>query len=143
VAYDAKTGDQLWRFQTGWGISAPPMTYSVDGVQYIAVASGGNRGGVTTTDGDAVWAFSINGTIDEVAAPPPVQTKTALTGPLVKDGDRVGGIVAIGGEKIFDGTVATADYSFLPVRISIPAGTTLTWQNEGAVIHTATENNQV
>jgi quinohemoprotein ethanol dehydrogenase len=143
VAYDAKTGDQLWKFQTGWGISAPPMTYSVDGVQYIAVASGGNRGGVTTTDGDALWAFSLNGTIDEVAAPPPVQTKTALTGPLVKLGDKVGSVVAIGGDTIFDGTVATADYSFTPVRISIPAGTTLTWHNEGAVIHTATQNNQI
>ena len=61
VAYDAKTGDQLWKFQTGWGISAPPMTYSIDGVQYVAVASGGNRGGVSTTDGDAVWAFSLQG----------------------------------------------------------------------------------
>ena len=67
TAYDAKTGDELWKFQTGWGISAPPMTYEVDGVQYVAVAAGGNRGGVTTTDGDAVWAFALNGTLDQVA----------------------------------------------------------------------------
>ena len=33
----------------------------VDGEQYVAVAVGGNRGGVTTLDGDAVWAFSLNG----------------------------------------------------------------------------------
>lgn len=25
VADDAKTGQELWRFQTGWGISAPPI----------------------------------------------------------------------------------------------------------------------
>jgi len=141
VAYDAKTGDELWRFQTGWGISAPPMTYSVDGVQYVAVASGGNRGGNTTSDGDAVWAFSLNGTIDQVAAPPPVQTKTAISGPLVKIGPPVGRIDTQGLDRQFDGTIDTADYAFTPMRVSVPAGTTLTWSNSGSVIHTATATN--
>src|SRR5712692_1191443 len=117
VAYDAKTGDELWKFQTGWGISAPPMTYSIDGVQYVAVASGGNRGGVTTLDGDAVWAFALNGTIDEVAAPPPISTKTSLGGALVKIGDPVltgrDAVATIGGDRIFDGTVRTLDYAFI------------------------------
>ena len=142
VAYDKRTGDQLWKFQTGWGISAPPMTYSVDGVQYVAVASGGNRGGVSTTDGDAVWAFSLQGVIDELPAPPPVQTTTSLGGALVKLGDPIlpgrDAVATIGGDAIFDGTVKTLDYAFQPVRISIPVGTTLTWSNQGAVIHTAT-----
>ena len=138
VAYDAKTGDQLWKFQTGWGISAPPMTYSIDGVQYVAVAAGGNRGGVSTTDGDAVWAFALNGVIDEAPAPPPIQTKTTLGGPLVKLGDPVGRIDTQGLDKPFDGTIDTADYQFTPVRVSVPAGTTLNWSNSGAVIHTAT-----
>jgi alcohol dehydrogenase (cytochrome c) len=144
VAYDAKTGDQLWKFQTGWGISAPPMTYSVDGVQYIAVASGGNRGGVSTTDGDAVWAFALNGTIDELASPPPIQTRTTLGGPFVKIGDTVGtgrdAVATIGGDRIFDGTVSMLDYAFQPIKVQVPVGTTLTWQNNGAVIHTATAN---
>jgi len=141
VAYDAKTGDELWKFQTGWGISAPPMTYSIDGVQYVAVASGGNRGGNSTTDGDAVWAFSLGGTIDQVAAPPPVQTKTALSGPLVKIGQPIGRVDTQGQDKLFDGTIDTADYSFTPGRVSITAGTTLTWSNSGSVIHTATATN--
>jgi quinohemoprotein ethanol dehydrogenase len=141
VAYDAKTGDDLWTFQTGWGISAPPMTYSVDGVQYVAVAAGGNRGGNTTTDGDAVWAFSLDGTIDQVAAPPPVQTKTTLSGPLVKIGQPIGRIDTQGQDKLFNGTIDTADYAFTPVRVSVPAGTTLTWSNSGSVIHTATATN--
>jgi quinohemoprotein ethanol dehydrogenase len=140
VAYDAKTGDELWKFQTGWGISAPPMTYSVDGVQYVAVAAGGNRGGVSTTDGDAVWAFSLGGTIDEAPAPPPVQTRTTLGGPLVKLGAPIGRIDTQGLDKPFDGSIDTADYSFTPVRVSVPVGTTLTWSNSGAVIHTATSN---
>jgi hypothetical protein len=75
VAFDAASGKKLWSFQTGWGIGAPPMTYEVDGKQYITVAAGGNRGNVTTLDGDAVWTFSLDGTIDEVAAAPPIQTK--------------------------------------------------------------------
>jgi hypothetical protein len=30
----------LWRINRGSGFNAPPMTYSVNGKQYIAVASG-------------------------------------------------------------------------------------------------------
>ncbi|MFY9820663.1 MAG: PQQ-binding-like beta-propeller repeat protein [Thermoanaerobaculia bacterium] len=41
-ALDAETGKLLWRFQTGAAIDAAPMTYSVDGRQYVAIASGGN-----------------------------------------------------------------------------------------------------
>jgi len=140
VAYDAKTGDQLWKFQTGWGISAPPMTYEVDGVQYVAVASGGNRGNVTTTDGDAVWAFALNGTVDELPSPPPIRTKAQVGGPLVKLGDPVAATNTIAGQQIFDGTVNVQDYQFLPARIQVPAGTTVGFQNTGAVVHTATEN---
>jgi quinohemoprotein ethanol dehydrogenase len=40
VAYRATDGQSLWEFDAGVGISAPPMTYSVDGVQYISVETG-------------------------------------------------------------------------------------------------------
>ena len=40
VAYRATDGKSLWEFEAGVGIAAPPMTYSVDGVQYISVVSG-------------------------------------------------------------------------------------------------------
>lgn len=39
-AYDARTGEELWHFRTNSGIIAPPSTFEVDGVQYIAVQSG-------------------------------------------------------------------------------------------------------
>jgi PQQ enzyme-like repeat protein len=80
VAEDARTGDDLWTFQTGWGISAPPMTCSIDGNQYVTVAAGGNRGGVTTLEGDAVWTFSLNGTVGPVAAPRQPDSKVTLAG---------------------------------------------------------------
>jgi quinohemoprotein ethanol dehydrogenase len=40
VAYRATDGKSLWEFEAGIGIAAAPMTYSVDGVQYISVVSG-------------------------------------------------------------------------------------------------------
>jgi alcohol dehydrogenase (cytochrome c) len=38
-ALDAKTGKPLWEFQTGGRIAANPISYAVDGKQYIAIAS--------------------------------------------------------------------------------------------------------
>jgi len=39
-ALDASTGKLLWQFNTGSGISAGPVTYELDGKQYVAVVSG-------------------------------------------------------------------------------------------------------
>jgi len=39
-AFDAKTGELLWQFPTSSGILAPPVSFMVDGKQYIAVESG-------------------------------------------------------------------------------------------------------
>jgi alcohol dehydrogenase (cytochrome c) len=41
-AFDARNGRKLWRFSLGAGVNAPPVTYRVKGVQYVAVAAGGN-----------------------------------------------------------------------------------------------------
>jgi alcohol dehydrogenase (cytochrome c) len=40
LAYDDQTLDELWRVNVGSGFNAPPMTYGVNGKQYIAIASG-------------------------------------------------------------------------------------------------------
>ena len=40
IAFDDRTGKVLWKFQTGASIHAPPISYAVEGTQYIAVASG-------------------------------------------------------------------------------------------------------
>jgi alcohol dehydrogenase (cytochrome c) len=39
-AFDAGTGKVLWQFNTNSGIIAPPVSFAVDGVQYISVVSG-------------------------------------------------------------------------------------------------------
>ncbi|HXA00258.1 MAG TPA: PQQ-dependent dehydrogenase, methanol/ethanol family [Candidatus Dormibacteraeota bacterium] len=40
IALDAKSGKPLWHFQCGASVYASPMTYSVDGKQYVVVAAG-------------------------------------------------------------------------------------------------------
>jgi alcohol dehydrogenase (cytochrome c) len=40
MALDAKTLEKRWEFNTGGGVSAPPITFSVDGKQYLAILVG-------------------------------------------------------------------------------------------------------
>ena len=40
AAYRANNGEQLWKFDAGTGIIAPPVTYTVDGIQYLTVMVG-------------------------------------------------------------------------------------------------------
>jgi alcohol dehydrogenase (cytochrome c) len=68
LAYDAKTGKELWKFQTGSGINASPVTYELDGKQYLAILSG--LGGDPTfyysaPKGGMLWVFAIDGKVDE------------------------------------------------------------------------------
>ena len=57
-AYDAKTGKVLWSFQAGAGCNAPPVSFMVDGKQYVAVACGGNFQ-IKFPFGDAVLVFGL------------------------------------------------------------------------------------
>jgi alcohol dehydrogenase (cytochrome c) len=40
AAYDDTTLDEVWKVNVGSGFSAPPMTFEVNGKQYLAIASG-------------------------------------------------------------------------------------------------------
>ena len=42
-AFDSETGRLLWQHKSEAGVNAPPITYQIDGVQYVAVAVGGNQ----------------------------------------------------------------------------------------------------
>ena len=42
-AHDAKTLQELWSFNVGTGINAPPVTYAVNGKQYVAVLVGSRQ----------------------------------------------------------------------------------------------------
>ena len=68
LAFDARTGKELWKFQTGSGINASPITYELDGKQYVAVLSG--LGGdpsfyYSAPKGGMLWVFAIDGKVHE------------------------------------------------------------------------------
>jgi len=48
----------LWSVATHAGVNAPPITYEIDGVQYVAVAATGLQT-LNTPRGDAMLVFSL------------------------------------------------------------------------------------
>lgn len=57
-AFDADDGKVLWRHRAGAGVNAAPMTYMVNGVQYVAVAAGGNFQ-ISSKTGDDLLVFAL------------------------------------------------------------------------------------
>ena len=57
-AYDSSNGAELWRFQAGAGVNAPPSSYTVDGHQYIVVGAGGNAQ-LNYKRGNNIIAFTL------------------------------------------------------------------------------------
>jgi PQQ-dependent dehydrogenase (methanol/ethanol family) len=57
-AFDARTGKELWKFNVGAGANSPPVSYMVNGKQYVAVSAGGN----TQLDfkrGNSLFVFAL------------------------------------------------------------------------------------
>ena len=132
-AYDAKTGDELWRFQTGQlglGGGAGPsaaaaMTYESRGEQFVALAN--NR---------AVWAFKVGGTVPPREAPAPPAVTREWAGRVADAGP-----IQLGTVTTF--TIASAnrkiewadDHGVSPSRLRTKAGTPLTFTNTSKVGH--------
>ncbi len=57
-AFEIDSGVELWRGRLPAGGQATPMTYSIDGKQYVVIAAGGH-GGLGTKIGDALIAFAL------------------------------------------------------------------------------------
>ena len=133
-AYDAKTGNELWRFQTGeiglGGAAGPSgaaaMTYESQGVQFVALAN--NR---------AVWAFKIGGSLPPRSAPTPPDIVRPWTGRIEETVS-----FQLGGVRTFN--IASAgkridwlnDYDLSPTRAKIKSGTTITFTNISTIPHT-------
>ncbi|MGI9262965.1 MAG: PQQ-binding-like beta-propeller repeat protein, partial [Woeseiaceae bacterium] len=92
AAYDASSGDQLWKFFSQTGVVAAPASYSVDGEQYVVVAAGWGGsyalayGGIMATGGEAnanrVLAFKVGATgklPDSATIPPGLLKPPAAT----------------------------------------------------------------
>ncbi len=76
AAYRAGDGNKLWQFSAGTGILAPPVTYLVDGVQYVSVMAGwGGSDGLLNAPFEAksgygrMLTFAVGGTAT-LKAPP-------------------------------------------------------------------------
>ncbi len=71
-AFEAKNGKELWKMQLGSGVNAAPISYSVNGKQYVAVVAGrivslaaflgdvGKKITAATPEGGTVYVFSID-----------------------------------------------------------------------------------
>ena len=118
VIVNAKTGDKLWSFQTGFGADAPAVVYEVDGDEYITIVTGGNsiQGSAT---GDAVWTFALKGNVQPLWPPPPPLDVAFPLGAIAA------GVKAV---KIADNNV---EYSYWPARTRVKVGTAITFTNAG------------
>jgi quinoprotein glucose dehydrogenase len=56
-AFDIKDGKLLWEVKLPAGGQATPMTYSIDGRQYVVIAAGGYKG--DSTRGDYLIAYAL------------------------------------------------------------------------------------
>jgi glucose dehydrogenase len=58
TAFDSETGKILWQFNTGAGVNAPPIAFTLDGEEFIAVAAGGTSlwG---SPKGDCIFVFGL------------------------------------------------------------------------------------
>lgn len=58
AAFDSASGKRLWEYRGTAGVDAPPISYAIDGRQYVAVAAGGNAL-FGFAQGDAVHVFAL------------------------------------------------------------------------------------
>jgi plastocyanin len=121
-AYDAKTGNRLWQFQTG-AAPGPVTTYEIDGEQYVATVAGPN-----------VWAFKLGGTLPPAAAP--TRAPQELFVGAIKDTSQIE-TASLATDSGFTGTrYFTDEYAFAPYRARVKVGTQVTWRNNGRMVHT-------
>jgi quinohemoprotein ethanol dehydrogenase len=94
-AYDASTGERLWRFNAGLGIVSPPISYAVGGKQFVSVLVGyGGTTAVFPKQMNMGWkygaqprrllTFSMDGKAALAPTPPPDMKVHALDDPSIQ-----------------------------------------------------------
>src|SRR2546422_3555699 len=89
VAYSANKGEKLWEANIGIGIIASPVTYEVDGVQYVSIMAGwggafplaGGDGKGAVPAAGKLLTFALNGKqpLPEIAAVKRIVTPVGVT----------------------------------------------------------------
>ncbi len=124
-AYDSRTGDVLWKYQTGAGSGAgSPASYEIDGEQYIAVPMGAR-----------VWAFKLRSReIAPALSTPSLQEEEAFSGPIV-DTEEIE-TTSLKRSLFGSGTRYFIDeYSFNPYRARVKVGAKVLFVNNGNLRH--------
>ncbi len=133
-AYDQRTGDLLWQFQTGQtGIfgsnghgGGPVTTYQIDGVQYVALTM--NR---------SVWAFRLDGTIGPRPAQEPPFTVFPHQGPVdATNSIELKRLTTQSNQNTGRNDEWHDPYGLTPMRASVARGATVTWTNPTDLTHT-------
>ncbi|MFF1355952.1 PQQ-binding-like beta-propeller repeat protein [Streptomyces sp. NPDC058297] len=134
-AMDDTDGRTLWTWQCGAGVNTIPISYEVEGEQYIAVLAGGN--GLPFPDipkGDHLWAFKLDGTIEQSPAPTPPSRRNQIRTAAVA-GESVKNTVTLG--RVWDsktnapGTTENlvTQNAMSPQHLTVSVGTTVTFTN--------------
>ncbi|MET7329686.1 PQQ-binding-like beta-propeller repeat protein [Nonomuraea sp. NPDC005650] len=134
-AMDDTDGRILWSFQCGAGVHTSPISYEIDGEQYLAVLAGGN--GLPYPDiprGDHLWAFKLGGKVAPAATPTPPRKRNDIRAPAVT-GAVAGTTVTLG--RIWDAANqrpgptenTVAQNAMSPQHLRVPKGTTVTFVN--------------
>jgi alcohol dehydrogenase (cytochrome c) len=124
-AFDAKSGDKLWEFQTGNNASGTPGIYEIDGTQYVATFAGGN-----------LWAFKLGGTVAPAKAPEAPPTVTTFAGRIeAADTIKMGVTVQDSGLEFV--REAHDEFAVRPLRAKVSVGQKVRFVNGGKETHTA------
>jgi alcohol dehydrogenase (cytochrome c)/quinohemoprotein ethanol dehydrogenase len=73
AAFRADTGEKVWAVDTQGNVVPGPVTYSIDGEQYIAVISSASTGFAAAAGKNRLLVYKLNGAVQLPPAPPPVQ----------------------------------------------------------------------
>ncbi|KAB2352516.1 cupredoxin domain-containing protein [Actinomadura rudentiformis] len=138
---DDTDGRELWQWQCGAGVHTSPVSYEIDGEQYVAVLAGGN--GLPYPDiprGDHLWAFKLGGTVAPAPAPTPPSKRNQIRTAAVA-GAAVQNTVTLG--RVWDAAAGrpgatenvVAQNAMAPQHMTVPVGTTVTFSNPAGNEH--------
>ncbi len=90
-AFDATNGDLLWQFPTQDAVITAPITYSINGTQYVAVTVGNGGGmpltlptfdGPKSTPNGRILVFALDGNTELPAFVPVIREPVVISGDL-------------------------------------------------------------
>ena len=131
-AYDARTGDRVWRFQIGPpGVRQRPgsaSSYAVDGQQFIAIPNG-----------NQLWAFTLDGTVPPVGGEyTEIDDLVRWIGPPARETNLIEIATLVENPSWSTGGTRNAldEHAFNPLRAKVAVGTRVQFLNNGKIPHT-------